>query len=119
MDTKMEPLQARDIIIFLELYFKHDWRQILDCIAKKEQDFLDIEGNRIMVEIALFEILHNGYKVLTIIDEDYPQAIRSSIQPPFNIFYKGDEATIEKRYFDKYNTPGKYAERMYKGVFLD
>ena len=74
-------IKGRDIIIFLAVKYKGDWNAIYQAIKQKELvDEPDVQQ-------ALQSIKCH---VVTIIDDDYPEALKKIYKPPFVLFYYGD-----------------------------
>ena len=69
---------ARNLLIYLDKKNNGDWLKTYADIRDKvlpEQDFtLDLGDT----------------KVVTIIDDDYPEELKKALQPPFVIYYKGN-----------------------------
>lgn len=75
-------MDPRNILISLAIKFNGDWNRIYKSL-KLRTDYEDEE-----------EIIRNCQslqcKVVTIMDEDYPQQLNYVIKPPFVLFYYGD-----------------------------
>jgi DNA processing protein len=74
-------LKGRDIIIYLAVNYKGEWNAIYQAIKQKE-----------IVDDTLVGQTIQGIKssVITIIDEQYPEALKKIYKPPFVLFYYGD-----------------------------
>jgi DNA processing protein len=74
-------IKGRDIIIFLAVKYKGDWNAIYQAIKQKE----------LVDEPDVQQALHSiKCHVVTIIDDDYPEALKKIYKPPFVLFYYGD-----------------------------
>jgi DNA processing protein len=74
-------IKGRDIIIFLAVKYKGDWNAIYQAIKQKEL----VEEPDVKQALASIKC-----HVVTIIDEDYPEALKKIYKPPFVLFYYGD-----------------------------
>lgn len=74
-------LKGRDIIIYLALKYHGDWNAIYQAIKQKEL------VNEEDVHLQLKPLKSS---VVTIIDEQYPEALKKIYKPPFVLFYYGD-----------------------------
>jgi len=106
-------IDVRDMILALDIYFKHNWYEVYKAIVNKDTTVIDEPNNNLIIEAEKLHIIHEGYKILYIGDEEYPKNIlKFIIRPPFIIYYKGDIETVENRFdSDKYDPN--------KGCFLD
>lgn len=71
--------KSRDIIIALAVKYNFNWRKILNAISNKEI-ITDDEINSLLAKLDWF-----GGKIITIIDDDYPEPFRTISNPPFVI----------------------------------
>jgi DNA processing protein len=74
-------LKGREIIIYLSIKYQGDWNAIYQAIKQKE---LVDETN---VTATLKQIQS---QVVTIIDAQYPEALKKIYKPPFVLYYYGD-----------------------------
>lgn len=69
-------MNARDIIINLSIHHKGDWAKIYEDISDKKHlpiiDHIDL------------------IKAITLLDNNYPNSLKNSHNPPFVLYYKGD-----------------------------
>ncbi len=72
----------KDIILYFAHKYFGDWERIYDAIEKQED-----------VDFDELEILKDQYedKYLTVLDHDYPSALKHIARPPFVLFYKGNK----------------------------
>lgn len=73
-------LKGRDIIIFLAMKYAGDWNRIYQAIKEKEHVDSDVVHQTLLTLRC---------QVLTIIDEEYPEALKKIYKPPFVLFYYG------------------------------
>lgn len=106
-------MEAREIVIILDCYFKHNWTDVMTAIAKKNFEGM-AEPNVMISEIEKYRILNEGYRILTLLDPEYPDKIKTITKPPFVIYYKGNLDTVLERFTDP-----KYKYVPDKGCFLD
>ena len=104
-------MDTRDILLALDIYCGHDWDKMYRIIANKELDWCREDNIKIRTETEIYAFLSKGYKIVVIVDDEYPKKILGSNQPPFVIYYKGDINTIEDRY--SYKSPEENPERMF------
>lgn len=74
-------MDSREHLIALAIKHQGNWYQILKAMQQHEwADEIDIQS-----------FLANAkYKVLTILDKEYPEYLKQRFQPPFVLFYYGD-----------------------------
>jgi DNA processing protein len=71
-------LKGRDIIVFLAIKYNGDWNSIYQAIKNKE--FVDEQVvNETIAQASKF-------KVITIIDDEYPENLKKMYKPPFVLF---------------------------------
>jgi DNA processing protein len=96
-------MDTRDILITLDLYCEHDWEKMYKMILEKDDGPLNgPKGELIKLEVELYAILSEGYKVVCLCDDEYPKEILHTPKPPFVIYYKGDLSTVKDRFNYKY-----------------
>jgi DNA processing protein len=74
-------LKGRDIIIYLAMKYQGEWNAIYQAIKQKEI----VDETLVVQTIQSLKSL-----VVTIIDEQYPEALKKIYKPPFVLFYYGD-----------------------------
>lgn len=74
-------IKGRDLLIYLAVKYQGDWDNIYSAIKRKEK-INENELNEAICNITS--------KAVTIIDEDFPNGLKSLYKPPFVIFYHGD-----------------------------
>ncbi len=84
-----------DVILFFACKFFGDWERIYDALEKQEDIDLD--------EIELLKETYKG-KYITVMDDDYPKALRQIDRPPFVLFYKGNKKLLDKNKIWYYGT---------------
>jgi DNA processing protein len=72
-------LKGRDIIVYLAVKYNGDWNAIYQAIKNKEM----VDEPTVVLTIAKAV---EKYKVLTIIDSDYPDSMKQIYKPPFVLF---------------------------------
>lgn len=72
-------IKGRDIIVYLAVKYNGDWNKIYQAIKDKEI----VDEPTVVSTIA--EAV-NKYKILTIIDSDYPDSMKKIYKPPFVLF---------------------------------
>lgn len=91
-------IKGRDIIVYLAIKYQGNWNAIYDAIKRKE----------LVDEPTVHETLaKQEFKVVTIIDEDYPERLKKMYKPPFVLFYDGNIQALQYR-----KTLGIYAEKL-------
>ncbi len=78
--------QVREIIAFLAIHHLGDWNKIYQSINNKETfdpEYMD----KTLKSIEC--------KYITILDEEYPPALKNIYQPPFVLFYYGNISYIQ------------------------
>ncbi|MDD8037427.1 MAG: hypothetical protein PHC59_14890 [Thomasclavelia ramosa] len=82
MDSNM-----RNILVSMALKYEGDFNKIYDALANKTQ-FTDNEI------IDLKKDIKSSY--VTIIDSNYPEALKTMESPPFVLFYEGNIKLLDK-----------------------
>ncbi len=97
----------KDIILYFAHKYFGDWERIYDAI--EEQEDVDFEE---------LELLKEEYedKYVTVLDDDYPSALKLISRPPFCLFYKGDKNLFDNK--DKLWYYGNYYSDEYNKVAL-
>lgn len=75
-------MTARQIIIGLSYKYKNDWDKMFQAIKDKE-DFIYTEEEVNKMEETLSS---SGLKVITIVDDDYPEELKQVPKPPFILY---------------------------------
>ena len=82
-------VEMRELLIYLALKYKGDWERIYSAINLKEKiDFKYLNG----------ELRKIKCKIVTLIDEEYPNQLKKIYQPPFVLFYYGDLSLLDSQY---------------------
>ena len=104
MDTNLD---TRDIILYLDIYYNHNWNKIYTTIKDKVfPEIFETPSSRIMLDLKLYSLIRRGYKILVIVDEEYPKAfLKNVIYPPFVIYYKCDIEDIPNKFEEIYYHP--------------
>lgn len=79
--------KARDIVIYFSLKYLGDWEEIYRGIKNKES-----------IDDDLFKTLLSkcDFRIVTILDEDYPDVLKSIYHPPFALFCLGNIELLNK-----------------------
>lgn len=78
-------MELRNLLIALAIFYQGDWKKINRAINTKEcppQDVLE----------SHLKYVKSG--VITIVDDNYPNYLKKSPQPPYVLFYYGDISLI-------------------------
>ena len=78
-------ITARQVLIYLSLKYEGNWDKIYNAIKTKE----DIDSN----EIGKIVISN----AITIVDDNYPQGLKTQYKPPFVLFYKGNKEILDRK----------------------
>lgn len=81
-------VEARNVIIYLAIKFKGNWNNIYNEL--KERSVTDEE-----IENANLDF--SKINAITIIDNDYPKALKSIDKPPFVLFYEGNKNLLNSK----------------------
>lgn len=81
-------MKSREILIYLAIKYAGNWNSIFDFIASKEEP----DEND-----AKKYLPHQKSKVVTIMDDDYPEHLKHFCKPPFVLFYHGDISLIKDK----------------------
>ena len=106
-------MTTREILIALDIYYEHDWYKVYDVIKSADVSAIKFDNDNLtlIVEAELYGLIHQNYKVVTIVDPEYPRKILHKPTPPFVIYYKNDLETLEDRY--SYTRPEVNPKRMF------
>lgn len=77
---------AQAYLLYYSLKYQGDWHEIYRAVANKEE-----------VDYETLENTVNSFqgKFITILDEEYPEKLRQSFQPPFVLYYQGDISLLK------------------------
>lgn len=79
------------ILAYFSIKYKGDWDQIYRALEKKEK--VTIED----IEKLSKQVESDGWKIITIIDKNYPNKIKQAYKPPFCLFLKGNEKMLSNK----------------------
>ena len=77
-------LGPRELLIYLSYKYKGNYMEILNAIKEKPQ--LDLKEVKSVVE-KFISLISNKYKIVTIIDSDYPNCYKKVVFPPI-VYYE-------------------------------
>ncbi len=106
-------MEIRDILIYFSIIYEGDYFKIMNAIKLKEQ--IDINN----MKVVLSRIKSS---TLTIIDENYPKALKEILYPPLVLYYYGDISLINH---DKIlavvgtRHPTDYGKEVTRNLILD
>lgn len=83
MNTEM-----RNILIALNVKYQGNWMDIRNAISRKER-ILKEDINKYVSQVK--------NNCLTLIDDDFPDCLKKTFQPPFVIYYKGNPDILRSR----------------------
>ena len=89
-------IKGKDVLVFLSIKYQGDWNSIYQAIKNKEL----VDETQVQESIAKIES-----KIVTIIDEDYPESLKKIYKPPFVVYYKGDLSLLNKNNVGIIGTP--------------
>mgnify|MGYP001170146881 CR=1 FL=1 len=81
-------MTGREILVYLAVKYQGEWDQIVAAIRNRE--FFDKKEAEAVVSAVKSQ-------VVTIVDPDYPQALKEGPKPPFVLFYYGNLALIDDK----------------------
>lgn len=79
---------GKDLLVYLSLKYKGDFKKIVNAIHKKET---------VKDEVALKEIKKVKSKYITVLDDEYPDELRSIYMPPLVLYYYGDIKLLKSK----------------------
>jgi len=79
-------ISSRDILIYISIQNNGNWQEIFNVIEARKSGFDNAEIEK-TIELM-------PCKALTILDEAYPEWLKSTYKPPFVLFYYGDISLI-------------------------
>lgn len=77
---------AREILIALVIKYAGNWDAIMNAVSKREMP----------EEKYIIEVNNLKCKTVTLLDNDYPQSLKSMVKPPFVLFYYGKLSQLQK-----------------------
>jgi len=87
-EKEMKDLQTRDVLIFFALKYGGDWDRCVEAIRNHET----------MSVSEYDELLKTNHSnVLTMVDDEYPDYLKSMMKPPLVLFYYGDISILSDR----------------------
>lgn len=81
-------MESRKVLIYLATKFRGNWNKIFDFIKSKE-NIEEEDVNKVYANMKS--------KAVTMVDEDYPVALKTIYKPPFVLFYHGDISLIQDK----------------------
>lgn len=80
------------ILVYFAYKYQGNWNQIYHALSTKEYVSFD--------EITKLEqiIKHKKWKILTILDKDYPHQLKLSYKPPFVLWYRGNKKVLNNKF---------------------
>ena len=80
------------ILIYFSIKYKGDWDKIYKALEEKEKVSLE--------EITKTEedIKSNNWNIITIIDRDYPEKLKTAYKPPFVIWLDGNKDLLKHNF---------------------
>lgn len=87
-EKEMKDLQTRDVLIFFALKYGGDWDKCVDAIRNHET-----------MSLSEYEELKqtNQSKILTMVDDEYPDYLKGMMKPPLVLFYYGDISILQEQ----------------------
>lgn len=79
--------RGREVLLYLSLLYQGEWEEIYRAIQEKKP-LIKEEIEKVV------QSFHTPY--LTILDEDYPEALKQVYRPPFVLFYYGDKSLLSQ-----------------------
>lgn len=106
-------MDGRTILLRLDILLNHDWKKVYNYIDTKNKDVLHKEFD-LEYETKLYALLSEGWKILTMLDDEYPMYLKTQVKyPPFVVYYKCTLEEIE----DKFKALNNYNPS--EGCFLE
>ncbi len=84
------PIKGRDIIVYLAIKYNGDWNAIYQAIKNKEL----VDEPTVLETVAQ---AFNKYKIIAIIDNDYPESMKKIYKPPFVLFMDKEQRNTLNR----------------------
>lgn len=85
-------LTAREILIYLSLKNNGKWEDIYENISQRKE----ISNEEALETLKSFQEENKDIKVITILDEEYPEILKQGYRPPFVLFCKGDTTLLKE-----------------------
>lgn len=85
-------MTGREVLIHLAVTLDGDWDAIMKAVREKRNDFGPEDVERSVNSIPA------GTSVVTILDQEYPEALRQCPKPPVVLFVKGNVALLGKKH---------------------
>lgn len=83
-------MKAQDILLYLSIKHEGRWDNIYQDILKKAE----IDNTELQDVIESYRLKHPDCQYLTLLDNNFPAAIKQIYRPPFTLFYRGDVKLI-------------------------
>jgi len=84
-------IKGRDIIVYLAVKYNGDWNKIYEAIKNKEI----VDEPTVVSTVAK---AYKKYKIIAIIDGDYPDSMKKIYKPPFVLFMdKAPRNTLDRK----------------------
>ena len=95
-------MKSEEIIAALAVKYGGDWEDIMCALTNRSTLKKEVEeqGNCYYGDVELEPYLdiinRSNYKYITILSDDYPQALKQQYMPPFVLFYYGDISLLSE-----------------------
>lgn len=82
-------MKSREILIYFSLIYNGDWDKIYNAIASHEE--IDEEEAKILISKL-------KCKALTLLDDEYPDFLKTITKAPFVLYYYGDISLLDNKF---------------------
>ena len=82
-------MKSRDTIIYFSLKYKGDWEKIFNALSTKEE-VDEEEAKKLLTTLST--------KTITILDDDYPETLKTIFRPPFVLYYYGNIKLLDCKF---------------------
>jgi DNA processing protein len=79
----------KEYLTLLAIQYKGDWKQM--NLAIRNMAVININRDKVLMDLYKSDI-----KVVTIFEDEYPELLKKSFQPPFVLFYVGDLSLVNQ-----------------------
>lgn len=81
-------ITIRDVLIYFSLKYQGSQREVMNALKNKEP---------VVQDHVMLKVQEIKSKVLTILDDEYPNYFKDYYQPPLVLYYYGDISLLKKK----------------------
>lgn len=81
-------MESRKILLYFSRKYDGDWESIYNAL-KSHEEFEEADAEKASINL--------GSKYITVLDDEYPEFLKSIYRPPFVLYYHGDISLLNNK----------------------